>query len=94
MARLNLEGFNDILFKALKNNNPEGRLKLLEAEMSLIADEFIRETAILLDELEETGYESEQFKKILNIKANSEGLLDQIEELKAIIESSKEQTEQ
>ena len=75
MNKLNLETFNDILFEALKNQSVEGQIKLLKAELNMIGDMLFSETAELLDELEQCGYESERFTRIKNIKSNSEGLL-------------------
>ena len=75
MNKLNLETFNDILFGALKDQNVEGQIKLLKAELNMIGDMLFSETAELLDELEQYGYESERFTRIKNIKSNSEDLL-------------------
>ena len=81
MNKLNLETFNDILFGALKDQSVEGQIKLLKAELNMIGDMLFSETAELLDELEQCGYESERFTRIKNIKSNSEGLLLKLEEL-------------
>lgn len=75
MNKLNLETFNDILFGALKDQGVEGQIKMLKAELNMIGDMLFSETAELLDELEQCGYESERFTRIKNIKSNSEGLL-------------------
>ena len=68
MNKLNLETFNDILFEALKDQGIEGQIKLLKSELNMIADMLFSETAELLDELEQCGYESERFTRIKNIK--------------------------
>ena len=81
MNKLNLETFNDILFGALKDQSVEGQIKLLKAELNMIGDMLFSETAELLDELEQCGYESERFTRIKNIKSNSEGLLLKLEGL-------------
>ena len=75
MNKLNLDTFNDILFGALKDQSVEGQIKLLKAELNMVVDMLFSETAELLDELEQCGYESERFTRIKNIKSNSEGLL-------------------
>ena len=75
MNKLNLETFNDILFGALKDQSVEGQIKLLKAELNMVVDMLFSETAELLDELEQCGYESERFTHIKNIKSNSESLL-------------------
>ena len=82
MSKLNLDSFNEILFGALKDNSTEGKIKMLEAELGMVANIFYSEVAVLLDELEQTNYQSDQFQKILNIKSNSESLLEQLEQLK------------
>ena len=81
MNKLNLETFNDILFGALKDQSVEGQIKMLKAELNMIGDMLFSETAELLDELEQCGYESERFTRIKNIKSNSEGLLLKLEGL-------------
>ena len=81
MNKLNLETFNDILFGTLKDQSVEGQIKLLKAELNTIGDMLFSETAELLDELEQRGYESERFTRIKNIKSNSEGLLLRLEGL-------------
>ena len=81
MNKLNLETFNDILFGALKDQSVEGQIKLLKAELNMVVDMLFSETAELLDELEQCGYESERFTRIKNIKSNSEGLLLKLEGL-------------
>ena len=81
MNKLNLETLNDILFGALKDQSVEGQIKLLKAELNMIGDMLFSETAELLDELEQRGYESDRFTRIKNIKNNSEGLLLKLEGL-------------
>ena len=82
MSKLILDSFNEILFRALKDNSTEKKIEILEAEVGMVANIFYSEVAVLLDELEQTNYQSDQFQKILNIKSNSESLLEQLEQLK------------
>ena len=82
MSTLNLETFNNILFGALKDNSPMAKIKMLEAEISMVADVFMNEVAELLDELDKSGYKSPQFQKIQNIKNNTEGLVIELQKLK------------
>jgi len=79
---LNIESFNDILFGALKDQSPMGKMKLIEAELNTVANMLYEEMAYLMDELEEKGYESKRFEKIKNIKNNSENLLIEYERLR------------
>lgn len=88
MNTLNIDTFNNILLQAAKDE--ESKVKILEAELAMVADIFYSEVAVLLDELENNGYKSEQFEKILNIKNNSERLLKMCEELKDKAESENE----
>ena len=69
------------------SKDEESKVKILEAELAMVADIFYSEIAILLDELVDNGYKSEQFQKILNIKNNSERLLEMYEELKSRAEN-------
>lgn len=82
MEKLNLNTFNDILFSAFKDKSPESKLELLEKELGLIANLFYSKMAEMFDELEKNGYESDLFNEIKAIKANTEPLLEEVEELK------------
>lgn len=81
---MTIDKFNNILLKAAKDD--VSKLKILEAEMSMVADMYYDEIGILLDELVEKGYDSEQFQKIKNIKANTENILEMIQKLERKIE--------
>lgn len=89
MNTLNIDTFNEILLQASKDE--ESKVKILEAELAMVADIFYSEIAILLDELVDNGYKSEQFQKILNIKNNSERLLEMYEELQSKVESEEKE---
>ena len=80
MSELNINTFNEILLNGAKDD--ESKIKILEAELTVVADIFFLEVAILLDELEEKNYKSYQFQKIINIRNNSEELLNMVEKLK------------
>ena len=84
MSKLNIDTFNEILLKAAKDE--ESKIKILEAELEMTANIYYSEVAVLLDELVQTNYKSEQFQKIQNIKDNSERLIEMIEELKGKVE--------
>ena len=77
---LNINSFNEILLGAAKDD--KARVKLLEYELSACADIFYSEVGVLLDELVDNGYESEQFSKILNIKNSSEKIIEKLNDLK------------
>lgn len=88
MSTFNIDTFNDILLKAAKDE--ESKIKIIEAELGIVANMFMDEVGLLLDELEKNGYKSEQFQKIQNIKNNSERLLEMFEELQGNAERSEE----
>lgn len=86
MSTLNIDTFNDILLKAARDE--ESKIKIIEAELGMVANIFMDEVCLLLDELKKNGYKSEQFQKIQNIKNNSERLLEMLEELQDKAERS------
>lgn len=85
MSTLNIDTFNDILLKAAKDE--ESKVKILEAELEMTSNIYYSEVAVLLDELEQTGYKSEQFQKVQNIKNNAVRLIVMLEELRGTAES-------
>lgn len=81
MAKLNLETFNEILFGALKDDSPEGKLEMIKAELQIVQNIMFDMIGDLLDELHDSGYQGETFLKIENLKSNTECLIEQMEEL-------------
>lgn len=81
MPKLNIQTFNEILLKYCKDDN--ARIELLEKQLAMVADILWNETANLLQELEDTNYNSEQFKKIKAIKNNTEHIIEMLKELEA-----------
>lgn len=79
MSKLNLETFNNILVGAMKEGYTEA--DLIKAELNCIGNILFDECAKLLDELESKHYDSEIFRRIKNIKNNSEGLVLKLMEL-------------
>ena len=77
MAEFTIDTLNEILFAHTIDD--ESKIKLLKAELELTYDMFMDEMIKLLEELEETGYNSEQFRKLSNIKNNSLQILEQRE---------------
>lgn len=88
MSNLNLETFNNILFGAFKEQTPEKKIELIEMELTIVADVMMDKVGTLLDELAESGYKSEVFTEITNIKNNTECLITELQELKAQIGES------
>lgn len=81
MPKLNIQTFNEILLKYCKDDN--ARIELLEHQLEMVANIMWDEVATLLQELEDTEYNSEQFKKIKAIKNNTEHIMVKLEELEA-----------
>ena len=88
MSTFNIDTFNDILLKAAKDE--KSKIKIIEVELGMTASIYMDQVALLLDELEENGYKSEQFQKIQNIKNNFERLIEMFEELQGNAERSEE----
>lgn len=84
MCKLNIETFTEILLKAAKDD--EGKLKILEGELSIIAQKMDALVYEFLDELEESGYRSEKFDNLMTFKHNTEPLLKMYLELKQKME--------
>ena len=82
MPKLTLESFNDIIMGAMKDASDEKRLELYDMELRVVGEMLSDAVADLLDELEASGYHSEHFDKILNIKANTESLVNEAEALR------------
>lgn len=79
MSELNIKTLNDILVGALKENYTE--VDLIKAELNFVGDILLNECAKLLDELDSKNYDSEIFRRIKNIKNNSESLVLRLLEL-------------
>ena len=75
------------MLKAAKDE--ESKVKILEAELEMTSNIYYSEVAVLLDELEQTGYKSEQFQMVQNIKNNAVRLIERLEELRGRAESEK-----
>lgn len=80
MPKLNINTFNEVLLQYCKDD--DSRIELLENELEMVSVILWDEIAALLDELEDTGYNSEQFTKIQTIKNNTEHIIEKLEELK------------
>lgn len=88
ISTLNIDTFNGILLEAAKDE--ESKIKILEAELEIVASLYMAEVAKLLDELENNGYKSEQFQKIINLKNNTESLFVMHDELKSKVKKGAE----
>ncbi len=80
MENLNVETFTKILLAAAKDD--ESKIQIIEAELAVVSDLMIVKVGELLDELDEIGYKSKKFQKIVNIKNNTECLIEMLDELK------------
>lgn len=81
MTKLNIQTFNEIILKYCKDDN--ARIELLQKQLMMVNDILRNEIASLLQELEDTNYNSEQFKKIQTIKDDTAHIIKKLEELEA-----------
>lgn len=81
MAELNIETFNEELFKTLEEQTPEAKAMIIEAEIDLAMNYFMTEVCELLDELVAKGYKSDAFTRVDTIKDNAIALLEEHERL-------------
>lgn len=75
MATLNLESFNEILFGALKDTSPAGKIRLLHEELNMCMSVYIDLAADVMFELEEKSYDSEKFRELNRLKDEYEPML-------------------
>lgn len=78
MATLTLEKLNDILFGALKDTSPAGKIELVEAELSMCADIYIDAVGDVMDELVQKKYDSEKFRELERMKEEAEAFGDDL----------------
>lgn len=90
MAILNLESFNEILCGALKDESPQGKIELLKVELELCSQSFYEKVGQVLDELEETGYDSKLFRELNDIKDTTVNIIEKLEELESQLEGEGE----
>ena len=88
MPKLNINSFNEVLLQFCEDN--DSRIELLENELEMVSAILWDEIANLLQELEDTNYNSMQFTKIQTIKNNSECIIEKLEELKGGADYGKE----
>lgn len=89
-ATLNLESFNEILLGALEDESQQGKIELLKGELELCSQIFCEKVGQVLDELEETGYDSKLFRELNNIKDASVNIIEKLEELESQLEGEGE----
>lgn len=78
MATLTLEKLNDILFGALKDTSHAGKIKLIEAELSMCADIYIDAVGDVMDELVKKKYDSDKFRELERMKEEAEAFGDDL----------------
>lgn len=75
MATLNIESLNEILFGALNDTSPAGKIRLLQEELNMCMSIYIDLAADVMSELEEKSYDSEKFRELNRLRDEYEPML-------------------
>ncbi len=81
MTTLNIETFNEILFTALKDNSPQGKLDMLKAELSMAYAMKIEAMETVMDALENGRGQMQDVQKVRNIDRSCDTLKNMIDEI-------------
>ena len=81
MTKLNIETFNEVLFTALKDNSPKGKLDLLKAELSMTYAMKIEAMETVMDALENGRGYMQDMEKVRNIDRSCDTLKNMIDEI-------------
>jgi hypothetical protein len=83
MTTLNIETFNEILFTALKDNSPQGKLDLLKAELSMTYAMKIEAMETVIHALEDGRDYMQEMERLRNIDQSCDTLGNMIDEIYA-----------
>lgn len=81
MSQLNIDTFNEILFKALKDDSPKGKLELLKAELEMAFMMHIDCMSKVIDDLNHGRKYQSDLEKVNATNHSCECLVKQIEEI-------------
>ena len=81
MTTLNIETFNEILFTALKDNSPKGKLDLLKAELSMAYAMKIEAMETVMDAIENGRGYMQEMERVRNIDRSCDTLGNMIDEI-------------
>ena len=83
MTKLNIETFNEVLFTALKDNSPKGKLDLLKAELSVVYAMKIEAMEKVIHALEDGRDYIQEMERLRNIDRSCDTLGSMIDEIYA-----------
>ena len=83
MTKLNIETFNEVLFTALKDNSPKGKLDLLKAELSMVYAMKIEAMEKVIHALEDGRDYMQEMEKLQNIDRSCDTLKSMIDQIYA-----------
>ena len=81
MTKLNIETFNEVLFTALKDNSPKGKLDLLKAELSMVYAMKIEAMETVMDAIENGRGYMQEMERVRNIDRSCDTLNNMIDEI-------------
>lgn len=83
MTKLNIGTFNEVLFTALKDNSPKGKIDLLKAELSMAYAMKIEAMEKVIHALENGRGYMQDVQKVRNIDRSCDALKSMIDEIYA-----------
>lgn len=83
MTKLNIGTFNEVLFTALKDNSPKGKIDLLKAELSMAYAMKIEAMEKVIHALENGRGYMQDVQKVRNIDRSCDAIKSMIDEIYA-----------
>ena len=81
MTKLNIGTFNEVLFTALKDNSPKGKIDLLKAELSIAYAMKIEAMEKVIHALEDGRDYMQEMERLRNIDRSCDTLGNMIDEI-------------
>lgn len=81
MTKLNIGTFNEVLFTALKDNSPKGKIDLLKAELSMVYAMKIEAMETVMDAIENGRGYMQEVERVRNIDRSCDTLNNMINEI-------------
>ncbi len=81
MTKLNIGTFNEVLFTALKDNSPKGKIDLLKAELSVVYAMKIEAMEKVIHALEDGRDYMQEMERLRNIDRSCDTLKNMIDEI-------------
>ena len=81
MTKLNIGTFNEVLFTALKDNSPKGKIDLLKAELSMAYAMKIEAMEKVIHALEDGRDYMQEMERLRNIDQSCDTLGNMIDEI-------------